>query len=73
MLRGVGWEVVNPAEINLDPDAEWTGCMRADIAQLVHCTHIALLPGWERSPGARLEEHIAHALKMPHLFLDAIL
>lgn len=68
-LRMQGWDVVNPAEINSDPEAAWTDCMRADIAQLVTCSHIALLPGWERSRGARLEEHIAYKLKMGHLWL----
>ena len=34
-LRALGYEVVNPAEINVDPAAGWLACMRADIAQLV--------------------------------------
>ena len=63
-LRAEGWDVVNPAEINLDPNAEWTGCMRADIALLVTCSHIALLPGWQQSRGARLEEYIAFQLQL---------
>lgn len=63
-LRIVGHEVVNPAEINTDPGAEWTVCMRADIRELVTCDAIALLPGWEQSRGASLEHHIAHVLGM---------
>lgn len=63
-LRDLGHEVVNPAEINPNPDAEWTECMRADIAQLVTCDAIALLPGWGNSRGARLEHYIANALDM---------
>ena len=35
-FRAQGHEVVNPAEINSDPAAEWNACMRADIPQL--CT-----------------------------------
>ena len=38
--------------------------MRADIAELVKCDGVALLPGWERSRGASLEAHIAHSLGM---------
>lgn len=68
-LRALGYGVVNPAEINADPKANWHECMRADIAQLVTCQAIALLPGWQDSRGARLEHHIADALGM--LVLEA--
>lgn len=67
-LRGAGFDVVNPAEINgpaaVDAGMTWADCMRADIAQLVTCDGIALLPGWENSRGATLEHHIAKALGM---------
>lgn len=68
-LRASGFEVVNPAEINADPSAGWSACMREDIAQLVTCQAIALLPGFERSKGATLERHIALALEMREIFL----
>jgi hypothetical protein len=63
-LRALGHEVVNPAEINPDPGASWQTCMHADLAQLVTCDAIALLPGWEGSRGAELERHVAYALGM---------
>lgn len=63
-LRELGFDVINPAEINTDPSAGWAACMRADIAQLVTCDAIALLPGWQKSRGASLEHHIAVALGM---------
>lgn len=63
-LRSMGHEVVNPAEINPDPGADWVDCMRADIAQLVTCDALQLLSGWEKSRGATLEHHIAAALGM---------
>lgn len=63
-LRARGYEVVNPAEINVDPKAEWSACMRADIAQLVTCDALALLYGWQHSRGANLERDIAAALGM---------
>ena len=69
-LRSCGHEVINPAEINADPAAEWSACMRADIAQLVTCDGIAMLPGWSKSSGASLELYIAKALGM-HV-LDAV-
>ena len=33
-LRGMGFHVENPAEINSDPATPWAQCMRADIARL---------------------------------------
>ncbi|WP_310936091.1 DUF4406 domain-containing protein [Variovorax sp. UMC13] len=61
-LRAQGFEVENPAEINPDPTAGWQECMRADIARLVTCDAVLLLPGWRQSRGASLEAHIAKAL-----------
>jgi len=61
-LRSHGHEVMNPAEINPDHTMPWKECMRRDIAALVTCDAIALLPGWEASKGATLEHHIAQAL-----------
>lgn len=63
-LRALGYTVINPAEINSDPTAEWIDCMCADIPQLIGCDGIALLPGWETSKGARIEHSIARALGM---------
>lgn len=67
--RAMGYEVVNPAEINADPSAEWLDCMRSDIKQLVDCDAIAMLPGWERSKGASLEHHIANGLGMQVIYI----
>lgn len=61
-LRATGHDVVNPAEINVDPAKGWEDCMRADISALVTCEAIAMLPGWQLSRGATLEHHIATAL-----------
>lgn len=63
-LRGMGIDAVNPAEINADPSAAWTDCLRKDIAQLLTCEAILLLPGWEESRRARLELHVAKKLGM---------
>jgi hypothetical protein len=71
-LRAMGYEVVNPAEINVDPSAGWGECMRRDIPELLTCEAIALLDGWENSRGARLEWYIAEALDMRILFAGDI-
>lgn len=61
-LREHGLAVVNPAELNPDQSASWTACMRRDLAELVTCDAIALLPGWHRSRGAKLERLVAGEL-----------
>lgn len=63
-LRAEGFGVVNPAELNPDHTLPWGECMRIDIANLVRCDAIYLLPGWEASKGATLEHHIAARLDM---------
>lgn len=59
-LRGLGYSVVNPAELNPDPNTPWHECMRTDLKALLDCDAIALLDGWMDSQGAQLELHIAH-------------
>lgn len=63
-LRAAGIEVINPAEINPSPNAGWQECMRDDIAALVRCDGVALLPGWHKSRGAFLEHFVARSLDM---------
>ena len=63
-LRQAGHEVINPAELNPDQSIPWEHAMRKDIAALVTCDSIALLPGWGKSRGATLEHHIAERLGM---------
>ena len=63
-LRALGHDAVNPAEINPDEAMSWQQCMRADIAALVTCDAVSLLPGWEKSKGATLEHHTAEWLGM---------
>lgn len=59
-LRLLGYDVVNPVDLNPDPAATWSECMRKDLAALLTCDGLALLPGWQASGGANLELHVAH-------------
>ena len=63
-IREAGHVAINPAEINPDASMSWKECMRSDIAALVTCDAIHLLPGWENSKGATLEAHIAERLEI---------
>lgn len=58
-LRELGHTVVNPAELNPDPETSWLDCMRVDIAQLVTCDAVAMLDGWSGSRGATIEWNLA--------------
>jgi hypothetical protein len=61
-LRALGYEVVNPVDVNPDHGTPWAECLRNDLLALLQCDGIALLPGWESSRGAALELHVARAL-----------
>jgi hypothetical protein len=61
-LRALGYEVVSPAELNPDPNTSRQECLRRDIRGLLDCDTIAILPGWELSKGARLEQFVAYAV-----------
>ncbi len=70
-LRRAGFEVVNPAEVNPDPTTHRYACLRDDLASLARCDALALLDGWERSPGANREVHNALAMGFVVAPLDA--
>lgn len=63
-LSALGYQVVNPAEINPDPGMSWHECMRRDLRALLDCDALALLEGWQKSAGAHLEMHVAHRIGM---------
>lgn len=58
-LRAAGLNVISPAEIKLSGTPTLNDFMRADIVQMMKCSAVCLLPGWENSPGAQLEHQIA--------------
>lgn len=63
-LNDHGYEAVNPGDRGVIEGYSWRDYMCDAIPLLVTCDAVALLPGWERSKGARLEFTIAHDLDM---------
>ena len=65
-LRNAGYTVINPAENHGGrtdlPLAEY---FKADLPQVCDADAVAVLPGWERSRGARLEVSLARHLEKP--------
>lgn len=64
-LKAIGYEPVNPHDNGVQAGAPWAEHMRADIAILMGCDRIFMLPGWTASKGARIEYDLAAALGIP--------
>lgn len=62
-----GYEVVNPLKLCSD-NPSWDEAMRRDIAALMQCGAIAMLPGWEFSDGATIERYLAKILKIDIIY-----
>ena len=65
--ESAGFEVVNPCDLSeevlqANPDAGYEDFMARDLEALASCTHIALIAGWEDSPGAQREKAEAERL-----------
>ena len=61
-LRGLGYEVVNPAEEPVY--AGYRESTRKDLKALLDCDTLALLDGWEQSSRALFEMNVAHHVGM---------
>lgn len=64
LLERRGRSVINPAALN-PPQRPWWACMVVCLWHLRLADEVRLLPGWERSRGARLEVLAAIALGLP--------
>jgi hypothetical protein len=53
-------------------DQSWKAYLRADLAELKKCSHIALIPDWNTSRGARIEYWLANRRGMRWIALPEI-
>lgn len=59
-LQAAGFRTLNPAR---NPkQSSWEDYMRVGLRMLLKADAIALLPGWEKSPGANIEKQLAFDL-----------
>lgn len=71
-VRSLGYEAVNPVDINTDTNTPWVTCLRNDLKALCDCEGIVMLPGWHNSTGAHLELNVAHRLQLPIFFIETL-
>jgi len=72
-LRQAGWDAANPAEnFGGRTDLPREDYLRADVALLVDCDAVAMLPCWKDSRGAKLEYLLARELGTPVLDADTL-
>lgn len=69
VFNGLGYDVVSPPDMDNAEEVPlpWKDCLKRDLVEMLCCEFITMLPGWERSEGARLEKHVAEALGIVEL------
>lgn len=70
-LKAAGFEVVNPHENGLSKEAPWLEHLKMDIRLMMDCDALCMLPGWQRSRGAKVENSLAESLGYPIKVLEA--
>lgn len=64
-LRGLGFDVLNPADVVLDDGASWLDYMRHTTRMLTQADAVCYLPGWQDSEGAKVELWWAYGVGLP--------
>lgn len=62
------WKVFNPLKNGLPADAHRSEHMREDLKQLLNCTAIYMMKGWEKSAGCQLEFNMATQIGLSVFF-----
>lgn len=66
-IAKLGYIAVNPMKNGLSPESTWEEHMKKDLAMLLECDTICMLPNFRESKGAMLELDVAIALGMSAL------
>jgi hypothetical protein len=65
-LQALGYETLNPVDnVPVKDVPVWLDFMRMSLVQIAQADGIALLPGWENSPGAMIEQRLGTDLGLP--------
>lgn len=64
-LREQGFKVINPAENEGEVSLGWTHFMKIDLKNVIDCSMVIVLDGWEDSRGANIEINLARILNIP--------
>lgn len=64
-LVEAGFDVESPSSIKLRDGASYEDYLRAALQMMLMCDGLAMLPGWRKSKGARIEYQVAKALGWP--------
>lgn len=75
-----GWEPVNPADLDREigvsgftedlPDGFIFDALRRDFTAICTCEGMVLLPGWEKSSGARAERFVGQHIGLKFFTFD---
>ena len=63
-LARQGYIPVDPCALPHDHDLSYGSYMKEDIAALLDCDYIHMLPGWRNSSGAMCERSVAEACQI---------
>lgn len=74
-LISLGFIPINPARNEDNLHERWADFMKPDLVDMLYCSAIVTLPGWEKSKGATMEVNLAKELEIPvfHSAEDIIL
>lgn len=71
-LTAKGWRVLNPAKTSATlPATSYLVYMQLSLVQMQDASAIYMLQGWERSPGAVFEKHVAESMGYAVIFQEA--
>lgn len=72
-LRAIGFEVENPAENPAPSCGTWLAYMRMAVVQVAKVDALVMLPGWEKSSGARVEFNLAVGMGLSVMTMAEVL